>query len=142
MAFEEKRAWILGLVSVVAYALYLTVVLDSSVEGELARTPYVATLLWTVGGSILASIGLTVLTAVVSPEGANHKDQRDREIHRFGVHVGQGFLVLAVVAGLVLAMARCDPFWIANAIFLGVVLSAVLGAVAKIAAYRWGAQPW
>ncbi|WP_198035382.1 hypothetical protein [Streptacidiphilus rugosus] len=142
MAFEEKRAWILGLVSAVAYGVYVAVVLGRAEGGELARTPYAGALLWTVGGSILASIALSIGVAVVTPGGAEGKDQRDREIHRFGMYVGQGFVVLGAVGGLALALARCDPFWIANALYLGLVLSALLSSAAKIAAYRWGFQPW
>jgi hypothetical protein len=142
VAFEEKRAWILGLVSTVAYGVYLALVIDRAAGGELARTPYAGTLLWTVGGSIVASIALNILAAIVAPEGANTKDQRDREIHRFGMYVGQGFVVLGAAVGLALALTRCDQFWIANALYLGLVLSAVLSSGAKIAAYRWGFQLW
>ncbi|WP_042388239.1 hypothetical protein [Streptacidiphilus melanogenes] len=142
MAFEEKRAWILGLVSLVSYAVYLLLVLGRSGGGELAHTPYVSALLWTVAGSILASVALSILVAVADREGGGGKDQRDREIHRFGMHVGQGAVVLGSVCGLLLALARCDQFWIANALYLGLVLSAVLGSTARIAAYRWGFQPW
>jgi hypothetical protein len=35
-----------------------------------------------------------------------------------------------------------DPFWIANVIYLGFVLSAVLGSATKIAGYRGGFQTW
>ena len=39
-------------------------------------------------------------------------------------------------------MAEVGHFWIANAVYLCFVLSAVLGSVAKIVAYRRGFQPW
>jgi hypothetical protein len=42
------------------------------------------------------------------------------------------------VAALVLAMAEADHFWIANAVYLAFVLSALLGSAAKIVAYRRG----
>ena len=42
----------------------------------------------------------------------------------------------------VMAMAELDYFWIANLIYLAFVLSAILGSVAKIVAYRRGFQPW
>lgn len=53
--------------------------------------------------------------------------------------------VLAVgsyAAYLIMAMATLDYFWIANVIYLAFVLSAVLGSVAKVIAYRRGFQPW
>ncbi len=42
------------------------------------------------------------------------------------------------LGGLALAMLRAEPFWIANAIYLGFFLSAILGSIAKIVAYRRG----
>ncbi|MGX1880623.1 hypothetical protein [Streptomyces sp. NPDC055287] len=142
MAFEEKRAWSMLLVAVAAYVAYLSVVLVRPGDAPLAQTPYVAALLWTVGAAIAANIVLHVALAAFSPEDANTKDQRDREIHRFGEHIGQSFVVVGGVAGLVLAMAGQDQFWIANAIYLAFVLSAVLGSTAKIVSYRLGFHPW
>jgi hypothetical protein len=46
--------------------------------------------------------------------------------------------VAGAAAGLVMAMARWDYFWIANVIYLGFVLWAVAGSVLKLAAYRRG----
>ncbi|MFD7099040.1 hypothetical protein [Streptomyces xanthophaeus] len=142
MAAEERRAWTMLVVTVVAYLVYLGVVLGPSAGTALAETPYRAALLWTVGGAIAASILLHVLVTAFSPDCENTKDQRDREIHRFGEYVGQSFVVVGAVAGLVLAMAGAAPFWIANAIYLAFVLSAVLSSVAKIVAYRFGFHPW
>ncbi|MFI6444185.1 hypothetical protein [Kitasatospora sp. NPDC050543] len=142
MAVEEKRAWIMVLVTIASYAVYLVVVLGRPAGVPLAQAPYVSALLWTVGAAIVASIALNITVALLSPGEADTKDQRDREIHRFGEYIGQSFLVIGGVAGLVLAMAGADRFWIANAIYLAFVLSALLGSTAKIAAYRLGFHPW
>ncbi|RSM41466.1 hypothetical protein DMA12_24410 [Amycolatopsis balhimycina DSM 5908] len=137
---EEKRAWILGVAAIVSYAAYLVVILGRAGERPLAEVPYVATLLWTVGASIVASIVLSILAAVISKDGG--KDQRDREIGRFGEYVGHSFVVIGAVAALLLAMARAPHFWIANAVYLAFTLSAILGSIARIFAYRRGFQPW
>ncbi|GAA1222959.1 hypothetical protein GCM10009665_11500 [Kitasatospora nipponensis] len=142
MAYEEKRAWIMVLVTVVSYTAYLVVLLGRAGGAPLAHASYGALLVWTVGASIVASIALNIAVALASPRGANTKDQRDREIHRFGEYVGQSFLVIGGVAGLGLALARADQFWIANAIYLAFVLSALLGSTAKIVSYRLGFHPW
>ncbi|MFJ9550626.1 hypothetical protein [Streptomyces erythrochromogenes] len=142
MAVEEKRAWIMIVVTVVSYAVYLALVLGRSGDGRIAEEPYVAALLWTVGSAIVASILLHITVSLLTPEDGRIKDQRDREIHHFGDHIGQSFVVIGGVAGLVLAMAEADQFWIANAIYLAFVLSALLGSTAKIFAYRTGFQPW
>ncbi|THA86355.1 hypothetical protein [Streptomyces sp. A0592] len=142
MAVEEKRAWIMIVVAVLSYGTYLAVVLGRSDGGPLAQQPYAAALLWTVGAAIAASIALHITVSLLSPEEGRVKDQRDREIHRFGDHIGQSFVVIGAVAGLVLAMAEADQFWIANAIYLGFVLSALLASTAKIVSYRLGFHPW
>lgn len=142
MSFEEKSAWIMGVVAAVSYAAYLAVVLGLAVSAPLPEVPYVAPLLWTVGASILASIVLHAVLRMLSGKGAGLKDQRDKEIYRFGEYVGQSFLVLGGVAALVMAMAQVAHFWIANAIYLAFFLSAILGSVAKVVAYRRGFQPW
>ncbi|MEH0983085.1 hypothetical protein [Micromonospora sp. CPCC 205556] len=142
MAFEEKRAWTMALVAVAAYATYAAVILGRADGVALVDVPYVAALLWTIGAAILTSIGLHIVISIVQPEGANQADQRDREIHRLGDHIGQSFVVVGGVAALAMALARWDHFWIANVIYLCFVLSAVVGSTAKIVAYRRGFQSW
>jgi hypothetical protein len=138
MCFEEKSAWIMLVVAVVGYAVYLFLVLGRGGDGPIHQLPYVAALLWTVGGAIVASIVLHIAVGVIFPEGAGKKDERDIEIGRFGEYSGQSFVVLGGVAALGMAMAELDHFWIANAIYLGFVLSAIVGSVARIFAYRRG----
>jgi hypothetical protein len=142
MSFEEKSAWIMGVLAVGAYAVYLAIVLGLAGTMPLTEVPYVAPLLWTVGGSIVVSIALHIVIRIASAKDAGMKDQRDKEIYRFGEYVGQSFLVIGAVAALIMAMAELDYFWIANVIYLAFVLSAILGSVAKIVAYRKGFQPW
>ncbi|MFK0044327.1 hypothetical protein ACIQU4_09525 [Streptomyces sp. NPDC090741] len=143
MAFQEKRAWIMGVVAIAGYAVYLAVVLGRAGSGvPLPEVAYVVPLLWTVGGAIAASIALNIAAAISSPGEADIKDERDKEIARLGEYTGQSFLVLGAVTALALSMAEADRFWISNVIYLGFVLSAVLASVVKLAAYRWGFQSW
>ncbi|MDQ5862829.1 MAG: hypothetical protein M3536_11265 [Actinomycetota bacterium] len=142
MSFEEKSAWIMGVVAVGSYAVYLAIVLGLAGTMPLTEVSYVAPLLWTVGASIAASIALHAVMGISSPRDAGRKDQRDKEIYRFGEYIGQSFVVIGGVAALLMAMAELDHFWIANVIYLTFVLSAILGSVAKIVAYRRGFQPW
>ena len=142
MAFEEKRAWIMATVAVLAFAVYAALVVGGARGEPLADAPYAATLLWSVGASIVGTILLNIAADLTGSRGDRVTDQRDREIHRLGQYVGQSFLVLGGVVALLLALAEQDHFWIANALFLAFVLSAVLGSVTRIAAYRWGFQEW
>src|SRR5215218_9157937 len=118
VAFQEKRAWLMALVTIGAYAAYVIVVLSGRGTGGVAETPYVGALLWTVVAAVVANVVLQIPLAMASRGDAGAKDERDREINRFGEYVGQSFLVIGGVAGLVLATAEADHFWIANAIYL------------------------
>ncbi|MGW4646220.1 hypothetical protein [Kitasatospora sp. NPDC004289] len=142
MALEERRAWIAGVVAVLGYGGYLLALLLPASSRPIAERPYAAPLLWSIGAAVVVSVVLSVAAALVRPEEGAVKDLRDRQIHRFGEHVGQSFVVIGAVAALVLALVEAAPFWIANAVYLAFVLSAVLGAMAKLAAYRRGLPQW
>src|SRR5262249_57989492 len=62
----------------------------------------------------------------------------DKEIYRFGEYASRWFIVAGAAAGFFLALAKVDYFWIANAIYLGFVLWAVVGSAIKLVAYRRG----
>jgi hypothetical protein len=141
MASEEKRAWIMIVVSACAYAVYLATVLGRRGDTPLTEVPYAAPMLWSIGGGIVASIVLNIIVAIVDGSGGK-ADQRDREINRFGDHIGQSFVVIGGSAALLMALLRLDYFWIANAIYLSFFLSGLLGSTAKIFAYRKGFHPW
>mgnify|MGYP003489869979 FL=1 len=130
-------------VTIGAYVVYLSLVLGGSSDLPLADRPYAIPMLWTIGGAIVANVALVIVVAIVRgiinrrPE-KDQKDQRDREIYRFGERVGQWFIVIGGVGALVLAMVQAPYFWIANALYLGFVLSAILASITKIVAYRRG----
>jgi hypothetical protein len=142
VALEEKRAWIMTLVTVVGYAVYLLIVLSRTGGEPLAEVPYVATMLWTIGAAIVVTIVLSIAAELTSPKDSRRKDERDREIDRFGEYIGRSFSAIGGVSALVLAMAEARYFWIANAVYLCFALSAMLSSVAKIFAYRRGFQTW
>jgi hypothetical protein len=139
---EEKRAWIMLVVSVVAYVAYVVVILGRVDGGALADVSYAGALLWTIGGGIVAAILAEIAMAVVNPRASRVKDVRDREIGRLGDHVGQAFGVIGSLAAMLMALAEWDHFWIANVIYLGFVLSAVLGSVTKVVVYRGSFPQW
>lgn len=134
MGAEERRVWILGGAAVLSYAAYWIAVAGGA--------GYRTAMLWTIGAGIVAGIAGHIAASAIWPEGANQKDQRDREIDRFGQAIGQSMLVIGGVVALALALAETSYFWIANTIYLAFVLSAVLGSTAKLVAYRRGFHPW
>lgn len=142
MTLEQRRAWIGLVVAVVGYGVYLVVVLGRADGLPLAEVAYAAPLLWTIGAAIVTAIVAEIVFGIFTPGTSLLKDDRDREIGRLGDHVGQPFVVIGAVAAMLMAMADWAPFWIANVIYLGFVLSAVVGGVAKVVVYRTGVPQW
>jgi hypothetical protein len=138
VSYEEKGTWVYLVTSAGAYAVYLVIILGRLASTPAAQVPYVAVLLWTAGASILANIVGRVLVETASPSDSRQGDVRDKEIYRFGEYASRWFLVAGAAAGLGMAMARWDYFWIANVIYLGFVLWAIAGSVLKLVAYRRG----
>ncbi|GIG35279.1 hypothetical protein [Cellulomonas pakistanensis] len=141
MSYQEKNTWAYGVIAVLGYGAYLAVVLARADGGPLAEVAYAGPMLTTIGAAVLSGIVAGIVLGATSPDRAV-RDEREREIERMGERVGQSFLVLGGLGGLVLALLEADWFWIANALYLGFVLSAVLSAAARLAAFRRGVGPW
>jgi hypothetical protein len=138
MSYEEKGIWVYLVTSAAAYLVYLVIVLTRLASTPAAEVPYVSVLLWTAGASIIASVVGRTLVEAARPSDSHRSDVRDKEIYRSGEYVSRWFIVAGAGAALVMAMAKWDYFWIANVIYLGFVLWAVVGSVVKLAAYRRG----
>jgi hypothetical protein len=140
MTHQEKRAWIMLVVTLLAYGTYVVLILSRTHGRPLPQLPYAATMLWSIGGAVLASIVADVATG--GPVRSRLTDVRDRQIGRLGDYIGQSFVVIGAVAAMLMAMAGWERFWIANVIYLAFVLSAVLGSAAKIGMYRGTFPQW
>ena len=140
MTLLEKRAWTMLVTAAAAYLAYVVVVLRRAAGADLASTAYAAPMLWSIGLAIAVNIAVEVALSA-APGASRDSDVRDREIGWFGDRVGQAFVVIGAVAAMLLAMAEARPFWTANVVYLCFALSAVVGSVAKVVAYRRG-LPW
>lgn len=138
MAAEEKSAWIMLILAIAAGITYAVWVASLVGDGGITEAPYVFPMLATIGGSIVASIVLHIFFA---PQ-MGKKDQREREIHRFGEYTGYAFITIGALAAMVFAMFEFDPFWIANVIYVCFILSGIISSIAKIVAYRAGLPRW
>jgi hypothetical protein len=142
MSFEEKGVWVLGIVAIAAYAVYLAIVLGAAGGGPLTEVAYQWPMIFTIGGAIVAGILVTIVVAIASPKDADRKDQRDRDIYRWGEYVGHSFVIAGALVALGLALLDAHTFWIANTIYLAFVLSGILATVTKLLAYRRGLPTW
>ena len=66
------------------------------------------------------------------------KDQRDKAIDRHGEYVGGIILAVLMIVPFGLALADVDTFWIAHAMYLAFLTSALIGGIVKIVVYRRG----
>ena len=142
MVYEERNTWVGLIVSVIGMTVYVIVVLQQAAGGPVTDVVWWPIMLWTIGLSIVASIVVSILWGILAgmrdPDGVGKSDQRDRDIARMGGRVGQAFLVIAGLGVLVLCAFEVDWFWIANTMFFGFFLTAFLGGIASVIAYRRG----
>lgn len=142
MSYEERNVWVFVVATVLAYGSYLAVVLSRAREVPLVEVAYVGPLLWSIGGAVVASIVGTIAVGIANRRDGHLTDQRDKEISRVGESTGQSLVTIGSLGALVLALLEVDWFWIANTIYLGFVLSAVVASATKLAAYREDFTTW
>ena len=142
MAFLEKSNWVVIVVAVPTFLVYVALVVPQVLSKPIAEVSWVQPMVFTIVGFIVANVLGNVVAAASNPRDADRSDQRDREIDQVGERVGNWLIAAGAIAALVLAMARVDHFWIANAIFLGGIAGAVASSVTKIAAYHGTFQRW
>ena len=142
MAFLEKSNWVALIVAVPTLLVYAALVMPQVLGKPMAEVSWVQPMIFTIVGFVVANVLGNVVAAATNPGEADRNDQRDREIDHFGERVGNWLIIAGSIAALVLAMARADHFWIANAIFLAGLAGALLSSATKIAAYHGPFQRW
>ncbi|MDL9979278.1 hypothetical protein [Microbacterium candidum] len=142
MVYQERNVWSSLVVTVIALAAYVVIVLKEADGGPLTAVDWVPIMFWTIIGSIAASIVVSIVWGIVAgmrePAGVGARDIRDRDIARMGTGVEQAFVAIAGVGVLVLCAVRADWFWIADTMFFGFAVAAVVGGVARVVACRRG----
>lgn len=138
MSFEEKGTWTYTVIAIVAAAIYFATVLAQLPRTAASDVGFQVPLFATIGGTILLTIAAHIVIGIAAPDDAGKRDQRDKDINRYGEYVGGVVLGLAMVVPLILALIEAEHFWIANTIYLAFVLSTIAGSIVKIVAYRRG----
>jgi hypothetical protein len=138
MSYEEKGTWVYLVTSAGAYVVYLVIVLGRLQTTSAAEVSYVPVLLGTCLASIVAAVVGRTLVETARPSDSRQRDVRDKEIYRFGEYASRWFVIGGAAAAFFMAVAKVDYFWIANVIYLGFVLWAVVGSALKLVAYRRG----
>ncbi|MCR2783388.1 MULTISPECIES: hypothetical protein [unclassified Microbacterium] len=142
MVYQERNTWSQLIATVVAVTVYVIVILQAAAGGPLAEVQWWPVMLWTIVGSIVGSIVVSIVWGMVAgvrdPDGVGASDLRDRDIARLGSRVGQAFMVIAGLGVITLCALEASWFWIANTMFFGFALSAFIGGIAQVIAYRRG----
>jgi hypothetical protein len=138
----EKSNWVALVLAPVALVIYLAMLLPSMQGRAVADVDFARPMIVNIAFFIVANILGNIVAAITNPAEADKTDQRDKEIGRHGERVGNSIVIVGTCVALILAMARQDYFWIANAIYMAGLAAAVLSSVTKIAAYHGPFQRW
>ena len=138
MSFEEKGTWTYAVIAVALAVIYFAIVLGQLPQTAAGDIAFQVPLLATIGATIGLTIAAHIVVAIAAPDDAGKRDQRDKDINRYGEYVGGLVLGAAAVVPLILALTEVDHFWIANTIYLAFILSTTAGSIVKIVAYRRG----
>jgi hypothetical protein len=100
-----------------------------------------ASVVLTIFGAIGAAIG-TAISAEITGNGSvddvDRKDERDVLINRRGELIGCYVSSFGMLGVLALTMLEYDYFWIANALYLALMVGSLVGSTVKLVAYRRG----
>lgn len=108
MSFEEKSSWIYAVIAVALPVIYFATVLGQLPQTAAGNIDFQAPLLAAIGGAIALSIVAHIVLAIAAPDDAGKRDQRDKDINRYGEYVGGLILSVATVVPLILALAEVD----------------------------------
>lgn len=142
VVYQERNTWAGLIVTLIAMTVYVIPLLGALGERPAPEIDWWPMMAWTIGISIVGAIVLSIVWGILAgmrdPDGVGRSDDRDRDIARMGDRVGQAFLVIAGLGVIVLCAVRADWFWVAHTMFFGFALSAFVGGVAQVIAYRRG----
>ncbi len=142
MGYGERNSWAALLASAASITTYAAIIGAQLGSRPVGTIDWFWPMLWTIVGGIagwiVISTVLSTVAGVRDPADARVEDVRDRDIARLGGRVGQAFLVVAMLGGLLLCAATAQWFWIANVLYAGFALSAVLDCITRVVVYRRG----
>ncbi|MCI1018711.1 hypothetical protein HWD99_08760 [Microbacterium sp. C5A9] len=142
MVYEERNAWAGLIVGVLVIGGYIVAVLQQTATTPATEVDWLPPMLWAIGLGIVATIVLSIVWGIIAgakdPDGVGKSDVRDRDISRMGSRVEQAFVVIAGLGVIALCAVGADVFWIANTMFAGFAVAAMVGSVARVVAYRRG----
>lgn len=142
MSYAERKSWSTLLATLVGLIVYLVLIVPQLTTTAVGAIDWFWPMLWTITGAIVLSIVISIVWGIIAGARNPHEraleDVRDTDIAWLGSRIGQAFLVIAMVGGLILCALRTDWFWVANTLYLGFAISGIADGVTRAVAYRVG----
>lgn len=138
MSFEEKSTWIYAATTLLVPVVYIALGFGQVQNLPIADIAYQWPMLTAIGVGVVVAIVANIVVAIAAPSEADKRDERDKQINRFGEFAGSYVLYVGGLLVLGLALAEAEHFWIANSVFAMFVLTSAVTTTAKLIAYRRG----
>lgn len=138
MSFREKLAWITLATVLLCFGAYYGAIFSGLIDHDSPAALHLA--LGALIALILLQGGLTLLAAVTTPKDSRGpRDEREQLIQARSHTIGYYTLMIATAALIVPTHTRgTDMVDIINFAILGIVISAIVVAIAQIVMFRRG----
>jgi hypothetical protein len=150
LTYQERATWSSLICVAGSTGVYLTLMTYRLSTQAVADISWIRPMLWSVAGSIIASVLLSVGTGILAGlrlrsgttvstcDQETLTDERDQQIHQRGSRSSTLVLSLGAGCALILTMLDVDRFWLGNLLFLAGALAALAETTTRIRLYRRG----
>ena len=141
MTFPEKSALTMTGILVVVFGTYFALALGPIASAPAPAREFAFTTLMILAGVVVTILAAAthIVLAIVFRSQAGAYDERDRLIDLRSTQMAAYLLATGVCAGIGLAVAQVEGFWIAQALIAALVIAEISNGVTKIVLYRRGA---
>lgn len=143
MSYAERNTWVQLLGTVLAVTCYVVLVAGMWQGQPPAGPDWIWAMVWSIGGGLTLTIIGSItwnLAAGVKRGPETSMDERDTHIAHIAERTGNGFLVIAGIAAIVLCATSAAHFWIGQVIFAGFAVSSFVSSLTAAILYRVGAH--
>lgn len=137
MAFREKRAWLMLVTMVIAYGIYFTSV-PEPVEGNVDLRWLIWFAVASLGQGASFAIGIALMSRRTPRNDRAKPDERDRAIDRRAAAIAYYVLMLEFIWVGVVSPFGTDPWTLAQASLLAIVIAELVRNGATVWSYRRG----
>jgi len=148
MSFQERNVvsgLIVGIGFFIIYTWWVALPLrDGAFGGPEGAAALAKQTLWIIGGSIVVTIGVTILTEIlfaivtINPKTEQLVDERDRQIEKTGDRIGGHFASVVFLGALIALAMGTSLLWAIVIITYGFFAGAMLSTIIRLIQHRRG----